>query len=59
VNDEDFPINAGDEMIITTDEKYKTASNNKCMLVSQNSIPTDYSHTDDHSGTLTTRTSPR
>ena len=31
VNDEDFPIHAGDEMIITTDDKYKTTSNNKCM----------------------------
>jgi len=35
VNDEDFPINAGDEIVITTDDKYKTASNNKFMSASQ------------------------
>jgi pyruvate kinase len=32
-NDEDIPIAAGDELNITTDDKYATASDNKNMLV--------------------------
>jgi pyruvate kinase len=31
IDDKDFDISAGDELIITTDEKYKTASDNKHM----------------------------
>ena len=31
VNDEDIPISAGTELMITTDEKYATASDNKNM----------------------------
>lgn len=32
-NDEDIPISAGDELNITTDDKYATASDNKNMFV--------------------------
>jgi len=38
VNDEDLPISAGDEINITTDEKYATASDNKNMYVDYKNI---------------------
>ncbi|KAF2836949.1 pyruvate kinase [Patellaria atrata CBS 101060] len=38
VNDEDLPISAGDEINITTDDKYATASDNKNMFVDYKNI---------------------
>ncbi|KAF2148748.1 pyruvate kinase [Myriangium duriaei CBS 260.36] len=37
-NDEDIPISAGDELNITTDDKYATASDNKNMYVDYKNI---------------------
>jgi len=38
IDDKDFDISAGDEIVITTDEKYATASDNKNMYVDYKNI---------------------